>query len=268
MTEKLPDTPDDDDRKKIRISVPDLIIGATAAVLVALLGSRLGTAGTLAGAAIASTASALANTFLTAGFERTRDGLKLVVTRRRGLLDADDVDTAEHPVVVGEVPDLAGAGAPPEASPAAPPARAASAAPAGRAPAGPAPAGPALGRRKLLGVAAASVLATAGATFAITMGLVTGAEITTGRSLDGRPGGTSLGSIVAPATDAEPEPTPTASATPTPSPTLEPTPSPTPEPSATPEPTDAVPTPAAATPTPAAATPTPAAPAPTATTGG
>ena len=91
MTEKLPDTPADD--KKIRISVPDLAVGAMAAVLVAMLGSRLGTAGTLAGAASASVASALANTFLSAGFERTREGLKLVVTRRRGLLEADDADT-------------------------------------------------------------------------------------------------------------------------------------------------------------------------------
>lgn len=254
MTEKLPDTPDDD--KKIRISVPDLAVGAMAAVLVAMLGSRLGTAGTLAGAAIASVASALANTFLSAGFERTREGLKLVVTRRRGLLEADDADTAEHPVVVGEVPDLAGAGTPPEAAPAA------TTPPDGRA-----PADPALGRRRLLGVAAASVLATAGATFAITMGLVTGAELTTGRSLDGRPGGTSLGSVVAPATDAEPEPT--AEPTPTASATVTPTPTPTPEPTATPTPeTGATPTPTAVVPTPAVATPTPAVPAPTTTTGG
>ena len=227
MTEKLPQTPDDD-RKTFKLSVPELAIGAVAAVLVALLGSRLGTAGTLAGAAIGSVASALANTFLTAGFERSRDGLKLVVRRRPELHDEDSATDAEQ-VVLGEVPEIAGVSSPPPGAAASPAASGAAAATAAS--------GAArvrnYRRRQVLGVAAASVLATAGATFVITMGIVTGAEVTTGRSLDGREGATSVGSVGQPVSDASasPTPTPSASASATPAPTT-----PTPTASATPAP--------------------------------
>ena len=224
MTEKLPQTPDDD-RKTFKLSVPELAIGAMTAVLVALLGSRLGTAGTLAGAAIGSVASALANTFLTAGFERSRDGLKLVVRRRPELHDEDSATDAEQ-VVLGEVPEIAGVSSPPPGA-AATPAASGAAAASGASPVRN------YRRRQVLGVAAASVLATAGATFVITMGIVTGAEVTTGRSLDGREGATSVGSVGQPVSDASasPTPTPSASASATPAPTT-----PTPTASATPAP--------------------------------
>ena len=219
MTEKLPQTPDDD-RKTFKLSVPELAIGAMTAVLVALLGSRLGTAGTLAGAAIGSVASALANTFLTAGFERSRDGLKLVVRRRPELHDEDSATDAEQ-VVLGEVPEIAGVSSPPPGAAASPAASGAAAATAAS--------GAALvrnyRRRQVLGVAAASVLATAGATFVITMGIVTGAEVTTGRSLDGREGATSVGSVGQPVSDASASPTPTPAPT-TPTPTASATPAP------------------------------------------
>ena len=55
--------------------------GALAAVTTAAVGSRLGMAGTLVGAALASVLAAFASTLYTKGLEHTRDGVRKIVLR-------------------------------------------------------------------------------------------------------------------------------------------------------------------------------------------
>lgn len=65
--------------------------GALAAVTTAAVGSRLGVAGTLVGAALASVLAAFASTLYTKGLERTRDGVKKIVLRDGKLSTEVDV---------------------------------------------------------------------------------------------------------------------------------------------------------------------------------
>ena len=67
--------------------------GALAAVTTAAVGSRLGVAGTLVGAALASVLAAFASTLYTKGLERTRDGVKKIVLRDGKLSTEVDVTT-------------------------------------------------------------------------------------------------------------------------------------------------------------------------------
>lgn len=68
-------------KKDKLFNLPQLAGGALAAVTSAALGSRLGVAGTLAGAAIGSLVAAVASTLYTKGLEHTRDGVKRIVRR-------------------------------------------------------------------------------------------------------------------------------------------------------------------------------------------
>lgn len=158
--EKNPSTaPDEEkaDAPKFRLSVTELSVGAVSAVVAAFLGSRLGVAGTLIGAAIASTTVGIVSTSLKAAVHHVK------------------------------------------------------------------------GRPKWVAV---SILSTAAITFAIALVLITGKEVTTGTSLDGRPGATTVGrqvSTPSPSADASPEPTESQ---------VPPTTTPVPEPTGTPvEPT-------------------------------
>lgn len=63
-----------DDEPKLNLSLTQILAGTSAAVIAALLGSRLGVAGTLAGAALASVVSAVGSAIF---------GHSLLVTRRR-----------------------------------------------------------------------------------------------------------------------------------------------------------------------------------------
>ncbi|NMD47418.1 MAG: hypothetical protein GYA85_11725 [Propionibacterium sp.] len=67
--------------------------GALAAVTTAAVGSRLGMAGTLVGAALASVLAAFASTLYTKGLEHTRDGVKKIVLRDGKLKTEVDVTT-------------------------------------------------------------------------------------------------------------------------------------------------------------------------------
>lgn len=225
---------------KLSFSLPQLVGSAAAAMTVAYIGSSLGTAGTIFGAALASVVGAVAGTVYTAGLDRT--GRRLGSVMQRGwtrirtadpeLEDGDDRDEAEVSAPVGDTPS--GEGEPPHDK----------------------------GRtwRRL----ALRALTAAAAIFAVSFVAITGWELATGQALDGGQG-TTVGQVVRPerTPTAKPEPTPseTPTADPTPSeptvsetPTAEPTPSePTPEPSESvaPEPTPTQTTEPTPTPTPA-----------------
>ncbi|MFT4295447.1 MAG: hypothetical protein QM582_08550 [Micropruina sp.] len=74
---------ENEDKPKL-FNLPQIAGGALAAVTTAAVGSRLGVAGTLAGAAIASVLAAFASTLYTKGLEHTRDGVKKIVLRDGG----------------------------------------------------------------------------------------------------------------------------------------------------------------------------------------
>lgn len=213
---------------KLSFSLPQLLGSAAAAATVAYVGSSLGTAGTIFGAALASVIGALAGTVYTAGLDRT--GRRLGSVMRRGWERIRNAD----PELDETTEDAESAGAAPGSQP--PPDKERT-------------------WRHIawrIGVAAAAI-------FAVAFLAITAWELVTGRSLDGGEG-TTVGQVVRPerSPSAEPEPTPTATPTPTPTestPEATPTPtaSPTPEPSesATPEPSETpteAPTPTAASP--------------------
>lgn len=141
-----------DSTASIDIKVPALLAGTVTSVIVAVLASRLGVQGTLLGAALTSLVFGLISPFLTFGFQRSHEGLKIVAARR---LPAD--------------PDAPG---PAAAEPTEVVAQVALTTPRAR-------------RRVPLGVAAAGVVATALVTFGATVGVVTALETAAGRSVDG-----------------------------------------------------------------------------------
>lgn len=67
-----------------QINWPQLLGGAAAAITAAVVGTRLGTAGTLAGAAIASLVAGLAGSIYTTGLHWTRHGVSLAAARLGG----------------------------------------------------------------------------------------------------------------------------------------------------------------------------------------
>lgn len=246
-----------DEAPKLQIKLPQLIGAACASVLTAVLGSRLGIAGTIIGAAVSSVVFSLFSPFVSFSIERSHHHLK---ARRQRTHDVAS-DAAADDSAVGEAP------ATDPGAPAASQRRTGS---------------HAITRRVGVGLATLGTLLGAVATFLLSMGILTVAETTTGRSVDGKYGTTVSGVVKPDATktpdapasapaddDATPAPAGTqtpvapvpASTTPeaplaSPEPTRTPAPvetpvEPTTQPSATPTPaqtTDAAP--ASPTPTP------------------
>ena len=229
MTDKSTPEPEDKapekEPAKLSFSLPQLLGSAAAAATVAYVGSSLGTAGTIFGAALASVIGALAGTIYTAGLDRTGRRLGSVMQRgweriRRGDPELDETGGDAEPAT---------------------------------SPSGLPPHDKERTWRHLawrVGIAAAAI-------FAVSFLAITSWELITGRSLDGGEG-TTVGQVVRPerTPSAEPEPTPTPTPTETTTPEATPTPtvSPTPEPSesVTPEPSETpteVPTPTVASPT-------------------
>lgn len=86
-------SPEPPNREKLLdLSLPSILAGAAASMTVAVLSARLGVAGTVAGAALASIAFALVNAVYAASLKRTHHGLTLIVARR-----APEVETADSP---------------------------------------------------------------------------------------------------------------------------------------------------------------------------
>lgn len=195
--------------------------GALAAVTSAAVGSNLGVAGTLGGAAVASVVAGIAGALYTRGLENTRDGVKKIVLREPDgstevITVPDEGDSHESSLqttaVLAEIdePDAAatqGASVPSRAT-------------------GTGTKQKSKWTRPL--AIAGGTLVTAATTFVIAMGLITGWEASTGQTLDGQ-SGTTIGQK---ANRTSPTPsastTPSASATPTASETA------TQEPTATP----------------------------------
>ncbi|MCW5953905.1 MAG: hypothetical protein KIT69_16770 [Propionibacteriaceae bacterium] len=228
--ENGPDGKPDKEPARLSFSLPQLLGSAAAAMTVAYVGSSLGTAGTIFGAALASVIGAIAGTVYTAGLDRTGRQLGSVMQRGWTRIRRADPELDE------------GGGYEAEESPDA----------TGGSPSGDVEPPPDKGRtwRRI----ALRVLTAAAAIFAVSFVAITGWELVTGSALGGGEG-TTVGQVVRPerTPTAEPEPTPsepTVSETPTPEPTeTEPTPEPsesvTPEPSPTPSETvEPTPTPA------------------------
>ncbi len=212
---ELTKTDETTEEKQKLFNLTQIAGGALAAITTAALGSRLGYAGTLTGAGIASVLAAFASTLYTKGLEHTREGVKKMVLR-----DADG-----RPAVV-DIPDEAFEDAEDELP-------AGSSAPRRR-------------RSRRPWMVFGGMLATAAVTFVVAMGIVTGWEFGTGKTLDGQKG-TTIGQVSnrravpkpvssassKPAPSVTPSGTATPTVTPTPTPSDTPTPSVTPTPSAT-----------------------------------
>lgn len=233
--------------KVFDFSVPKIIGGALAAATAAFLGSRIGVAGTVFGAAIVSVITAVSGTLFTGSIHATRKR----VTRLRGREDEAAEQSDVQPTAVVRV--AAGRRLSPETLPEGlfvederPEVRPQTA-----------PVRPPSGKRWAIGGAVAGVVVTALASFAVAMGLITGAEVTTGRSLDGKHG-TTIGQVAqqAPSTAPTPTLTPSATATTTATATSTATPAATatvaPTGSASPTPTTSPSSTAQPTPTPTA----------------
>lgn len=138
-------------RPKLEIKVPQLIGGAAASVVAAILGSRLGISGTLIGAAASSIVFSLFSPFVVFSIERSHHSLRGVAGRRRA--SGEEAETTADADAEG------GATVAPEPTPV---------------------------RRKVpVGLFLLGLAATAIATFAISLGVITAGETATGRSVDG-----------------------------------------------------------------------------------
>lgn len=237
-------TQEDPDRRKeplkVSFSLPQLAGSALAAATAALIGSQLGVAGTIAGAAVASVVGGVAGTLYSAGLDRTHRRVTEAI--RRGyerVREADDVETQLLPAA-GD-----GAGGTEWNRPHSVPVEEddgveTTAVDLRPVPAADEPARPSRRRRFLVGTAVS--VATI---FLATMVMITVVEFGIGRSLDGS-STTTVGGARRPtaaATTPKPKPTPTpspstsATTTAPASPTPEPTPSASASEQITPEPT-------------------------------
>ncbi|MCB0891975.1 MAG: hypothetical protein KDB51_09130, partial [Propionibacteriaceae bacterium] len=167
-------------------NLPQIGGGAMAAVTTAVVGSQLGVAGTLIGAAVASVVAAIASTLYTKGLERTRDGVKKIVLRDASgdteVLVVPDEGASESSVQTTAVPATSRSAAVKRS--------------VWRSP----------------WAVAGGMLATALATFAVALVVITGWESASGQSLNGS-NGTTVGQVANRKASATPTATVTATAT-------------------------------------------------------
>lgn len=199
-------TPDEstDKPKHFAFSLSQILGGALAAATASFLGSRLGVAGTIFGAALGSVIAAVASTLYVGSLQVTKTKVrKLWVRNAEGeLTEVTEVGPEEN-VESDDAPATK------------------------------------LRRRWLAGGAVVAAVLSALAMFVVAMVLITGAEFGTGHTVDGRTG-TTIGNIGKPSASPEPSPSasatasPSASATPTPTPSATASATPTPEPSGSP----------------------------------
>lgn len=211
------------DEKSKLLNPIQLAGGALAAVTSAAVGSNLGVAGTLGGAAVASVVAGVAGALYTRGLENTRDGVKKIVLRdpdgnTEVITVTDEGDTQESSLQQTAI--ASDSDRPATTSGPATPVRGAAA----KRPAG--------WKRPV--AIAGGALVTAATTFVIAMGLITGWEASTGQTLDGQSGTTIGQRRSSPTPSATPSATPTASASATPTESTSTEPSATPTASETP----------------------------------
>jgi hypothetical protein len=210
-TKPLP--PDDDEPAKISFSVPQIVGGALAAVTVAVVGSTLGTAGTVIGAALASVVGAVAGTLYTAGIDRGRRSVGSAISkgwqRVRGHDPAVDLEASDDLTLVLEPVEAQDRSEPEQTV-----------------------RNRSRTWRRVLLRASVSALAI----FAIAFAAITAWELSTGQTLSGDTGTTITGGgNRRPSRTPSPSPTVTVTTTPTASPSVSPsvTPTATPTPTAT-----------------------------------
>lgn len=228
MVSQQNEPPEKEEKEPIKVSfsLPQLIGGALAAATAAAVGSSLGVAGTIFGAAVASVVGGVGGTLYSAGIDRTHRKVASVITRTGPVPvePADGVDLTLLDVTAG-----------------APPVAGSASGSASRSPGGDDPSG----RKKRIWKVAAI---TAAAIFAISLVVITVVELGLGRAFGGGEG-TTVSQVVRPKAN--------------PSKSVSPTPKPTPSESATssapePSPSESV-TPAPSEPTESSVVPTPAA---------
>jgi hypothetical protein len=212
--------PAQQEKPKSSLSITQVVAGALAAMTAAALGSRIGVAGTLLGAAFASIVAAVASALYTASLRRTSKGVSAVLVRVR--------PTSSTP---GAPADRGVPAASADARPDLGPGTRADLGPVTAVEAGagsdwvlpdPARDGVAVAeapeaRRR---IAWKPALVGALLMFLVAALVLTGIELATGRALSGGTG-TTVGQVADPAT--RPSPTPTARTTPTPTATPSPT---------------------------------------------
>ena len=218
-------TPQAEEKESIKVSfsLPQIAGGALAAATAAAIGSQLGVAGTIFGAAVASIVGGIAGTLYSAGLDRTHRKVTGAITRGyEQVRSAPDYDPdGANPALPG-IGDTQSLDAADEETPADPESETA---PEGR-------------RGKLWKVMWISVAAM----FVLALVTITVVELGLGRALDGR-GGTTISQVVR----QSPQPSATATPKPTPSATITPTMTPTPSVTAQPTPTPTVTEPTAPT---------------------
>jgi hypothetical protein len=202
---------------KVAFSLPQIVGGALAAATAAAIGSQLGVAGTILGAAVASIVGGIAGTLYSAGIDRTHRKVSEAITR-----GSDQVRSHPDYDPDGASPALPGLGDTQRLDA------------ADGTEVDPEPVEPDDGRRrklwKVMGLSVAAM-------FVLALVAITIIELGLGRALDGKQG-TTVSQVVR----ADPTPTPTPSRTPSASvtPTVTPTASATVQPT-TPAPTATVP---------------------------
>jgi hypothetical protein len=239
---------------KVSFSLPQIAGGALAAATAAFLGSRLGVAGTIVGAAIASIIGGIGGTLYSAGIDRTHRKVTEAIQRGYEKVRAEDgtptplaADGGETRIVPAVDPDLVDTifRTPDETTQVLSPVPASGGATAPSGGATPPPRGR---RTRFWQVTLLSV----GAIFLVALAAITVIEVGLGRSLDGSDG-TTVSNVGRPSASASAKPTPTPTVTVTQTPTPAPTTSdPTPTATATQTSTEAPTAPATDQPTPAA----------------
>lgn len=105
--------PDEDQPKepiKVSFSLPQITGGALAAATAAALGSSLGTAGTIFGAAVASVIGGIAGTLYSAGIDRTHRKVTEAIQRGYERVRTEDRPTQQLPATDAETQVLTDAG--------------------------------------------------------------------------------------------------------------------------------------------------------------
>lgn len=182
MTASHATTKPDDTTRKLDLNLTQVSAAALAAVTAAVLGSRVGAAGTLIGAAGASVITNVATAVYRASLERSRERVRFLAQRTRPVPTSGEVSTTEQPL-------------PAEAN----------AAPGDERIAGSTDPGPrSTDRSRLFATLrwGAVIVGTLGA-FILAMTAITGFELASGETMSGNNKGTTVGRVINPPADSQ-----------------------------------------------------------------
>lgn len=197
-TASAPDSQETSDRpqrqKWAGLSPTKIAGGALAAMTIAALGSRLGVAGTVGGAALVSAGVAVLDSVYTASLQRTQQGMQKVI-RTVGPVAGDRLPRRRDPVTDHSSNDARSASpAPSSSEPSRDDARTTRPRSRNDGPRNESPRSKPPRRRRRRIVTA--TLAAAGLVFVVTLGGILGVELISGHSFNGEHGGTTIGQAV------------------------------------------------------------------------